>query len=161
VPTVDAQGQVSTTVKTLKVTIPAGATQGQQLRLAGQGAPGLGGAPAGDLYLEIDIQPHTFFTLQGKDVYLTLPVTPWEAALGAEIKVPTLGGSVGLKLAPASQSGQKLRLRGRGMPGKPDSGDQYAILQIMAPSPHNDEQRSLYQKMAETMPYNPREHWVG
>ena len=161
VPTVDAQGQVSSTVKTLKVTIPAGATQGQQLRLAGQGAPGLGGAPAGDLYLEIDIQPHTFFTLQGKDVYLTLPVTPWEAALGAEIKVPTLGGSVGLKLAPASQSGQKLRLRGRGMPGKPDTGDQYAILQIMAPTPHNDEQRSLYQKMAETMPYNPREHWVG
>lgn len=160
VPTLDAQGRVQTTTRQLKVTIPAGVTQGQQLRLAGLGGAGEGGAPAGDLYLEIDIQPHPLFSLQGKDVYLTLPIAPWEAALGAEIKVPTLGGAVGLKLAAASQSGQKLRLRGRGMPGKPNAGDQYAILQIMAPTPHNDEQRTLYQKMAETMPFNPREHWV-
>lgn len=160
VPAMDAQGRLKTTERQLKVTIPPGVTQGQQLRLAGLGGAGEGGAPAGDLYLEIDIQPHALFTLQGKDVYLTLPVAPWEAALGAEIKVPTLGGSVGLKLAAASQSGQKLRLRGRGMPGKPNAGDQYAILQIMAPTPHNEEQRTLYQKMAETMPFNPREHWV-
>lgn len=161
VPSVDEQGRVQQSVRTIKVTIPKGATQGQQLRLAGQGSPGMGGAPAGDLYLEIDIEPHALYTLQGRDVYLTLPVAPWEAALGADIKVPTLGGAVGLKLAPASQAGQKLRLRGRGMPGKPEAGDQYAILQIMTPTPNTDEQRSLYQKMAETMPFNPRLHWVN
>lgn len=160
VPTVDVEGRVQSTLKTLKVTIPPGATQGQQLRLAGQGGPGVGGAPAGDLYLEIDIEPHALYSLQGRDVYLTLPVSPWEAALGADIKVPTLGGAVGLKLAPASQSGQKLRLKGRGMPGKPQPGDQYAILQIMTPEPHTEAQRSLYQKMAETMPFNPRTHWT-
>lgn len=159
-PVVDEQGRVQSNTRTLKVSIPPGATQGQQLRLAGQGAPGMGGAPAGDLYLEIDIEPHPLFSLQGQDVYLTLPVAPWEAALGADIKVPTLGGAVGLKLAPASQAGQKLRLKGRGMPGKPHAGDQYAILQIMTPQPQTDEQRSLYQKMAETMPFNPRTHWA-
>jgi len=159
IPEVDANGNVRATVKTLKVTIPAGAEPGQRLRLAKQGAPGMGDAPAGDLYLEIAIAPHPFFSLQGQDVYITLPVTPWEAALGAEIKVPTLGGPVGMKLAGGAQSGQKLRLKGRGMPGKPHAGDQYAILQIHTPSAKTAEQRQLYEKMAETMPFNPREDW--
>jgi curved DNA-binding protein len=158
-PEMDIEGNIKQTSKTLKVTIPAGAVQGQQLRLAQQGGPGIGGAPAGDLYLEIDIEPHPLFSLQGKDVFLTLPVTPWEAALGGEIKVPTLGGQVGLKLSPDSQAGQKLRLKGRGLPGKPDAGDQYAILKIEVPPPKTDEQRQLYQKMAETMPFNPRKDW--
>ena len=92
-------------------------------------------------------------------MYLTLPVTPWEAALGADIKVPTLGGQVGLKLAPDSQAGQKLRLKGRGLPGKPHDGDQFAIIKIEVPLPKTDEARQVYQKMAEVMPFNPRKHW--
>lgn len=153
------QLQIHDQVRTIKVNIPAGAAQGQQLRLANQGNPGMGGAPAGDLYLEIDIQSDPLYSLKGRDVYITLPVTPWEAALGADIRVPTLAGPVGLKLAPGSHSGQKLRLKGRGMPGKPASGDQYAILQIDTPPAHTDEQRQLYQKMAQVMPFNPRKDW--
>lgn len=159
VPEVDASGNMNTKVKTIKVNIPAGASQGQQLRLAGQGSPGYGGAPAGDLYLEIDLQSHPLFTLKGSDIYLTLPVAPWEAALGAEIKVPTLAGPVGLKLPPGSQAGQKLRLKGRGMPSKPHTGDQYAVLQVEIPAAKTNEQREIYEKMAQLMPFNPRAHW--
>lgn len=158
-PKIDALGRVHYSLHSIKVNIPAGAAQGQQLRLGGQGGPGIGGAPAGDLYLEIEIQPHPYFTLKGRDVYLTLPVTPWEAALGADIKIPTLSGRVGLKLAAGSQAGQKLRLKGRGMPAKLHPGDQYAILQILIPPAHNEEQRQIYKKMAQTMPFNPRKDW--
>jgi curved DNA-binding protein len=159
IPEIDATGQMHPTIRTIKVTIPAGASQGQQLRLARQGSPGVGGGEPGDLYLEIDIAPHQMFTLQGNDVYLTVPVTPWEAALGAEVKIPTLGGKVGLKLAPNSQSGQKLRLKGRGMPGKPQAGDQYAILQIQTPPAQTSEQKQVYEKMEQVMPFNPRKNW--
>lgn len=158
VPEMDANGRVQYTTRTLKVNIPAGAQNGQQLRLAKQGSKAPGGSP-GDLYLEIHIEAHPFFSLQGHDVYLTLPVSPWEAALGAEIKVPTLGGPVGLKLAPGSQTGQKLRLKSRGMPGKPHAGDQYAIVEILVPPAHSDEQKQVYKMMAEKMPFNPRKHW--
>lgn len=160
VPEVDTSGQLQHKLRTLKINIPAGASEGQQLRLAGQAGPGIGGGPAGDLYLEINIDPHPLFSLQGRDVFLTLPVTPWEAALGADIKIPTLGGQVGLKLAAGSQSGQKLRLKGRGMPGKPHPGDQFAILQILTPPAHTNEQREIYEKMAQAMPFNPRKDWV-
>jgi curved DNA-binding protein len=159
VPERDPSGIVHHKLRTLKINIPAGAYQGQQLRLARQGAPGIGGGPAGDLYLEIDIQPHPLFTLKGRDVYLTLPVTPWEGALGADINIPTLAGPVGLKLPLNSQAGQKLRLRGRGMPGKPHPGDQYAIVQIHIPPAKTEADRQIYQKMAETMPFNPRKDW--
>ncbi|OGT61402.1 MAG: cytochrome C biogenesis protein [Gammaproteobacteria bacterium RIFCSPHIGHO2_12_FULL_43_28] len=159
VPEIDPKGRIEYHTRTLKVTIPPGAEEGQQLRLAGQGSPGLGGAPAGDLYLEITIEPHPHFSLQGKDIYLTLPVTPWEAALGTNINIPTLGGRVGLKVAPDSQSGQKLRLKGRGMPGKPHAGDQYVILQVKVPPAKTSAAKEIYQKMAEVMPFNPREGW--
>jgi curved DNA-binding protein len=155
-PELDANGQMHHALRTIKVTIPAGAKSGQQLRLAKQGAPGMGGGEAGDLYFEVDIEPHTMFSLKGSDVYLTLPVTPWEAALGSDVKIPTLGGQVGLKLAPNSQTGQKLRLKGRGMPGKPNAGDQYAILQILTPPAQTDEQKQVYKQMAQIMPFNPR-----
>lgn len=158
-PEMDASGRMQHNLRTIKVNIPAGAMPGQKLRLAGQGAPGYGGAPAGDLYLEIEIDPHPYYTLQGHDIYLTLPVTPWEAALGASVKVPTLGGTVGLKLAPGSQSGQKLRLKGRGLPVKPTAGDQYAVLQIHTPQPHGDEQKQVYERMAQLMPFDPRKDW--
>lgn len=155
----DQDPRSPTHVRNIKVNIPPGTTQGQQLRLSGQGTEGQGGAPNGDLYLEIDIEPHPYFSLEGKDVYLTLPVTPWEAALGGEIKIPTLGGPVELRLASGSHAGQKLRLKGRGMPGHP-AGNQYVILQIEIPPIRTDAERELYQKMAEVMPFNPRKAWA-
>lgn len=147
--------------KTLKISIPQGVAQGQQLRLAKQGEQGIGGGPAGDLYLEIEIQPHEWFMLQERDIYLTLPVTPWEAALGAKMKVPTLGGPVDLKLAAGAQSGQKLRLKGRGMPAVRGQlpGDQYVIVQVLLPEAKTQEERQLYERMAELMPFNPRKNW--
>lgn len=155
-PMVDANGQMHMQTRSLKMKIPAGVVSGQQLRLAKQGAPGIGDAPPGDLYLEIEILPHKNFTLQGRDVYLTLPVAPWEAALGAKIAVPTLGGKVEMTISPGSQAGQKLRLKGRGLPGKPVAGDQYALLQIVIPEAHSAKDKQLYEKMSQEMPFNPR-----
>jgi curved DNA-binding protein len=155
----DAYGQLHPKSRNLKINIPKGVSSGQQLRLASQGAPGSGNGPSGDLYLEIDINPHRLFTLQGKDIYITVPITPWEAALGAKIKIPTLGGSVDMKIAAGSQAGQKLRLKGRGLPSKAESGDQYVLLQVVTPPAHNETQRNLYEKMAEEMPFNPRVGW--
>lgn len=160
VPEMDATGQVSYKNRTLKINIPAGATEGQQLRLTGQGQPGIGGGPAGDLFLEIHIEPHPYFSLKGKDIFLTLPITPWEAALGADIKVPTLAGAVGLKLKAGAQSGQKMRLKGRGLPSKATPGDQYAILQIQTPPANTSAEREIYEKMAQIMPFNPRKDWA-
>lgn len=153
---VDEHGRVHPIIRTLKLAIPAGVTPGQQLRLARQGGGAAGRGTPGDLYLEIDIQPHRIFTLQGQDVYLTLPITPWEVALGAKVAVPTLGGSVEVKITPGSQSGQKLRLKGRGLPGKPVGGDQYVLLQIVTPPAKTAAERALYEKMAKEMPFNPR-----
>lgn len=158
VPEMDAHGRMRQATRTLKITIPSGVVSGQQLRLAKQGGPGMGGGPAGDLYLELDIQPHHLFTVEGHDIYLTLPITPWEAALGAKVTVPTLKGPVDMKIAPGSQAGQKLRLKGRGLPTKTAHGDQYALLQIVTPDAKTDADRALYEKMAEEMPFNPRKN---
>ncbi|EKD53891.1 MAG: hypothetical protein ACD_60C00143G0033 [uncultured bacterium] len=155
-PEMDAHGRVREQARTLKITIPKGVVSGQQLRLAHQGAPSFSQAPAGDLYLEIRINPHPVFSLQGQDVYLNLPITPWEAALGAKITVPTLAGPVEMKIAANAAAGQKLRLKGRGLPGKSASGDQYALLQIVTPPAETAAARELYEKMAKEMPYNPR-----
>ncbi len=156
VPEIDANGRVHHKTRMIKITIPAGIQSGQQLRLAKQGSPGFGGGESGDLYLEIEIAPHRLYTLTGRDIYLTLPITPWEAALGAKVTVPTLGGSVDMKIAPHSTAGQKLRLKGRGLPSKPESGDQYVLLQIVTPEPKTEEQKKLYEEMAKIMPLNPR-----
>lgn len=142
--------------RNLRVKIPAGVTQGQQIRLSGQGEPGRGGGAAGNLFLEITIAPHRQYRLEGRDVHLDLPVTPWEAALGATLKVPTLGGWIDMKIPAGSQSGKRFRLKGRGLPGKP-AGDQYVTLQIVAPKPKTETERELYRRMEEAMPHNPRE----
>lgn len=142
-------------MKTLQVKIPAGVTEGQKIRLRGQGAPGIGGGPSGDLYLEIHIQPHQFYNLHNKDVTIVLPLTPWEAALGAQVNVPTLGGKIALKIPANSQSGSRLRLKDRGLPGKPP-GDQYVILQVVLPKAETTLQKKLYEDMAKEMPFNPR-----
>lgn len=143
-------------VRTLKITLPPGMLPGQKLRLSKQGSPGHAGTPPGDLYLEIEILPHALYRLEGRDVHLTLPVTPWECALGSKVQVPTLGGKVDLKIAAGSQSGQMLRLKGRGFPGQP-AGDQYITLKMMTPPAQTAEQQAFYEKMSKEMPFNPRE----
>ncbi len=156
VPQGAAHGKAQMIKRELKVKIPAGVSQGQQIRLSGQGSPGAGKGEAGDLYLEIDLQTHPLFHVDKADIYLTLPITPWEAALGASVPVPTLGGKVDLKIPAGAQSSQKLRLKGRGLPAK-NPGDQYVILQIVLPPVNTAEQREFYQQMAKQMPFNPRE----
>ena len=150
----DAFGRVDIRTQALRVKIPAGITQGQEIRLAGKGGQGPGGA-SGDLYLEVQIQPHALYRLEKRDVYLDLPVTPWEAALGATVAVPTLGGDVDVKIPPGSQSGRKLRLKGRGLPGSPP-GDQYVVLQIATPRADTAAARSFYERMARELPFDPR-----
>ena len=156
VPIQDASGRVINKQKTIKVKIPAGVKQGQRIRLAGQGAPGYGGGANGDLYLEIDLQKHPLFRVEGEDVYLDLPVTPWEAALGAKIEVPTLKGKVKMNIPAGSQSGAKLRIKGRGL-GK--HGNQYVVVQIHTPPATTEERKQFYEEMAEKMPFNPRSHF--
>ncbi len=155
VPEPDANGQRTTRSRTLNVRIPAGVTQGRQIRLAGQGSPGLNEGPAGDLYLEIELNPHRHFTADGRDIQLRLPIAPWEAALGASVTVPTLGGSVTLKIPEGSQSGQRLRLKGRGLPGTPP-GDGIVVLEIVTPPAKTEAAKEAYRLMAERLPFNPR-----
>ncbi len=142
--------------QTLKVKIPAGVKSEQQIRLAGQGGAALTGGQSGDLYLTIHIDKHPVFDVMGNDIYVTLPIAPWEAALGSTIVVPTLAGKVDLKIPVGSQGGQTLRLKKRGFPGVPP-GDQYVILKIIIPQPTTDSAKAFYKKMAEEMPFNPRE----
>jgi len=132
--------------RTLDVKIPAGILPGQQIRLSGQGHSGAGGK-AGDLLLEVQLRPHERFSLDNKNVSVTLPIAPWEAALGATLKVPTLAGDVELKIPAGSDSGRRLRLKGRGWPGNPP-GDQLVTLQIYAPPARTDKQQALYEEMA-------------
>ena len=132
------------------------------IRLAGQGGTGYNGGPPGDLYLEVWLRPHPLYQVEGKDVFVNLPITPWEAALGGKVQVPTLGGKVDLNITAGARSGQKLRLKGRGLPVAGEApGDQYAVLQIMTPPADTDARRALYEKMARDMPFNPRAHLGG
>ncbi len=154
-PELDNNGQVINKQRTLNVKIPKGVKQGQRIRLTGQGSAGMGNAPTGDLYLEIKFKPHSIYRVDGHDVYLDLPVTPWEAALGATIKVPTPTGPVDLKITKGTVSGHKMRLKARGIPGK-SKGDLYVIPNITLPPADSDKAKKLYQKMEQDIPYNPR-----
>jgi|MudIll2142460700_1097286.scaffolds.fasta_scaffold81213_2 curved DNA-binding protein len=155
VPELGPDGRVTTHSRTLNVRIPAGVTQGRQIRLGGQGAPGIHGGDPGDLYLEVEISPHRHFTSDGKDIHLRLPIAPWEAALGATVQVPTLGGAVNLKIPEGSQSGQRLRLKGRGLPGDPP-GDELVVLDIVAPPAATEEAKRAYRHLAEQLNFDPR-----
>ncbi len=134
--------------RTLEVKIPSGIRPGQVIRLAGQGQQGHGGKRA-DLLLEIDYRPHGEFEVDGRNILFTLPLAPWEAALGTRVSVPTLGGKVDVRVPPDSDTGRKLRLRGRGLPGKPEAGDQIVEIEVYAPRADSDAQRELYAQMAE------------
>jgi curved DNA-binding protein len=151
----DESGAVTVRERTLKVQIPAGVTEGQTIRLAGQGGGGSGGGAAGDLLLEVRLLPHRLYRVEGRDVTLELPVAPWEAALGANVSTPTLGGAVDLRVPAGARSGQKLRLRGRGLPGEP-AGDQYVVLKIVLPPAADDAARAFYERMRKELPFDPR-----
>ena len=151
----DENGRVVTRPRTLNVRIPKGIRRGQQIRLAGQGGSGHGGAEAGDLYLEVEFNPRSHYTVEGADVYLDLPLAPWEAALGATVKVPTPAGAVDLKIPPGSKAGKKLRLKGRGIPAR-QPGDLYVELNIVLPPANNEKQRRIYEEMKQEFSFNPR-----
>jgi curved DNA-binding protein len=154
-PQLGEDGHVVVQPRTLKVTIPVGVTEGKRIRLAGQGSAGSGGGPPGDLYLEIGFRPHRLFTVDGRDITLTLPVAPWEAALGATVQTPTLAGPVDLRIPPNAKAGQKLRLKGRGLPGTPP-GDQYVVLKIVLPPSDAPRAKELYEQMQRELPFDPR-----
>jgi curved DNA-binding protein len=152
-----ADGRPQVKERTLSVHIPKGMYQGQRIRLAGQGDPGIGQGGAGDLYLEVALRPHPLYKVEGRDVYLDLPVAPWEAALGASVKAPTPTGVVDLKIPAGSANGRKLRMKGRGIPGMP-AGDLYVVLNIALPPAQNEAARAVYKEMARTLRFNPRAH---
>ncbi len=154
-PQVTADGRVELTAHTVRVSIPAGVTDGQLIRLSGQGEPSAGGGAAGDLYLEVHVRPHRLYQLAGRDVTLTLPIAPWEAALGATVTTPTLGGPVELRIPAGSQADGKLRLRGRGLPGQP-AGDQYVVLKVVLPPASSPEASALYEQMRRQLAFDPR-----
>jgi curved DNA-binding protein len=155
VPEIDDTGHMVVKDRTLNVTIPKGVRQGQHIRLAGQGAPGMGKGQPGDLYLEVQFAPDPVFKVDGKDVYLDLPVTPWEAALGASVKAPTPEGAVMLKIPPGSTKGRTMRLKGKGIPGSPP-GDMHAVLKIELPPADTDKAKEIYRQMERELPFNPR-----
>lgn len=155
VPEVDAGGRVRQRQRTLNVKIPKGITAGQRIRLGKQGGTGFGGGEAGDLYLEVEFKPHPLYRVDGRDLYLDVPVAPWEAALGETIKIPTPGGAVQLKIPAGSGSGKKLRLKERGLPASPP-GDLYAVLKMVTPPANNDNAREFYKKMRQELSFNPR-----
>jgi len=154
-PEVDASGHVTVRDRSIRVKIPRGITEGQHIRLAGQGSPGMGQGQAGDLYLEVHFEPDRNYSVEGRDVYLNLPITPWEAALGGKVKCPTPSGAVDLKVPKNARTGQKLRLKGRGIPSK-QPGDLYVVLQIAVPPAKTEKDRELYEQMAREMNFDPR-----
>jgi curved DNA-binding protein len=145
--------------KSLKVTIPAGVAEGERIRVRGQGIPGSGGAPDGDLYLHIRLVPHPMFDVEGHNISVVIPIAPWEAALGTKINVPTLEGDISLSIKPGSQSGQKLRIKGKGLISRQGRGDLFAILKVVMPDKKGDEINQLWQELSEKAAFDPRAQW--
>ena len=159
VPGFDAQGRLSSQDKTLNVRIPAGVTQGERIRLQGQGAPGIGEAPPGDLYLEIRIAGHPLYEIEGANLLLTVPVAPWEAALGTKVTVPTLDGKISLSIPAASQNGKRLRVKGRGLGKANKRGDLLVVLAVTMPPTLAPETADLWRQLSEKSGFNPRANW--
>ncbi|EPX80122.1 DnaJ C-terminal domain-containing protein [Litoreibacter arenae] len=159
-PEMDDAGRLVMKNRSVSVKIPKGVREGQHIRLKGKGSPGFGGGPAGDLFLEVSFAPHPTYRIDGRDIYVDLPVAPWEAALGGKISMPTPAGEVGVTVPKNARAGQKLRLKGRGLPGK-RAGDLYAVLKIVNPPKINDKARALYEQMAQEMKFDPRKNMEG
>ncbi|HEX7043798.1 MAG TPA: DnaJ C-terminal domain-containing protein [Burkholderiales bacterium] len=162
VPEYDAEGMPRRAPRQIKVRIPKGVSHGQKLRVPGKGGPGVNGGPPGALYLDIRLRPHPLFRPSGHDLYLEVPVAPWEAVLGATLEVPTLEGKVRLKIPAGARAGQKLRLAGKGLP-KPRGGhgDLYAVLQIVTPPTPTPRERELYEELARISSFDPRGRFPG
>jgi curved DNA-binding protein len=164
-PQYDAHGRhVEDITRSLKIKVPKGTRDGERIRLKGQGAPGIGDGSAGDLYLRIRLVPHPLFDVEAHNLLITVPVAPWEAALGCKITLPTLHGKIQLTVPPNSQSGQRLRIKGHGLPvkdsrGKDSHGDLYAVLKVVMPPAADDQARSLWQQLANRHSFNPRADW--
>lgn len=156
-PQVDAAGHVVMQERSLNVKIPRGVREGQRLRLSGQGAPG-GDGKRGDLYLEIQFKPHPWYRVVEKDLYLTLPVAPWEAALGGYVTAPTPAGKVEVNIPAGSQTGRKLSLKGKGLPAA-EPGDLYIELKVVLPAADNPKAVEAYKRMASELRFNPRLHF--
>ncbi len=154
-PELSPDGHLINRSRTLNVQIPKGIRQGQQIRLAGQGGMGIGTGKKGHLYLEVQFKPHPRYRVEGGDLYVTLPVSPWEAALGDSVQIPTPVGAVGLKIPPGSQTGKKLRLKQRGLPGK-KPGDLYVELSIVNPPTDTEKTRQAYRELGQQFDFNPR-----
>jgi curved DNA-binding protein len=160
-PEQDAQGFVRRTPKSVKVRIPKGAAEGQRLRIAGRGGQGFNGGRDGDLWLTIAFEPHRLFRASGHDLYLDLPLAPWEAVLGASVEVPTLEGRVVLKIPPGTQAGRQLRLAGKGLPRRTGSaGDLFAQVTVQVPATPGEAELELYRQLAAQSSYNPRERFA-
>lgn len=160
VPEISGDGRISQREKTLAVKIPKGITAGQVIRLKGQGGPGFGGEAAGDLYLEVAFAPDPLYRAEGKDLYLDLPVAPWEAALGASVQVPTPTGPIMLKVPPNSAPGRELRAKGRGLPAQAP-GDLHVVLKIALPAGDTARAKELYEQMARDLAFDPRAGMEG
>lgn len=152
-------GRLADIRKTLSVKLPPGVADGDRIRLNGQGGPGFGNGPAGDLYLRIRLVPHPLFDVAGHDLNITVPVAPWEAALGAKITLPTLTGKISLAIAPDSQNGQRLRIKGKGLRTRSGNGDLFAILKVVMPAKSNPEAMRLWKEVASVAAFNPRREW--
>lgn len=156
---VHENGQVREVKKSLKVKIPRGVIDGERVRLKGQGGIGQGEAPNGDLYLHIRLVPHPLFDVEGHNLVVVVPLAPWEAALGARIRVPTLDGQIDLSVAPNSQAGQKLRIKGRGLASKTGRGDLFARLKVVMPPSANDDVKALWESLSDKASFDPRAQW--
>jgi curved DNA-binding protein len=160
VPEYDEHGLPHRVPRTFRINIPKGATDGQRLRLPGKGGPGRNGGKPGDLYVKLQFKPHPLYRVEGHNLYLDLPLAPWEGALGAKILVPTLGGPVELTIKPGTTTGQRLRLARRGLPKADGSaGDMYAVVQIEVPKTLSPRERELYEELASVSAFNPRKRF--
>ncbi len=162
VPVLGADGRVQKQSRSGRIRVPRGVVEGERLRVPGKGGDGIAGGGPGDLYLEVRLAPHPRFRAVGHDLYLELPIAPWEAALGAEISVPSLDGPVAVSLKPGMRSGQKLRLAGKGLPHRRDgAGDLYGVIQIVLPERIGEREQALYRELAEASAFSPRLHLEG
>lgn len=152
-------GRINHINKRLKVKIPQGVIDGERIRLKGQGSPGTAGAAAGDLYLHIRLVPHPLFDVEGHNLIITLPIAPWEAALGCKVTLPTLDGKISLTIAPNTASGKKLRIKGKGLKAKTVTGDLYAVVKVVMPPSSSEKANQLWKQLADTASFDPRKEW--
>ncbi len=152
-----SDGRVRQVPRTVRIRVPKGVIEGERLRVPGKGGAGVGGGPPGDLYLDIRLQPHPLFKVVGHDLYLDVPIAPWEAVLGCQLELPTLDGRLQVVVKPGARGGQKLRLKGKGLPRRKNgAGDLYGVLQLVTPTVISEAEKALYQQLGETSNFHPR-----